>query len=178
MLRKLAQTMVRRMFPRVVLLAILVCPGCVFAAEELPRRAITPGAINTQVNQRNIENTICKKGWTKTMRPPASFTSGIKQIKMRQYGYAIGEIDNFELDHLVPLSIGGAPEDPNNLWPQPRTRNWTAADKDALEKSLQRQVCDGKVPLVEVQRAVMTDWIAAYKKYMSERSKKNRADVD
>jgi hypothetical protein len=50
--------------------------------------------------------------------------------------------------------------------------NWTAADKDALEKSLHRQVCDGKVSLGEAQRAVMTDWIAAYKKYMSSTAKK------
>ena len=155
-------------------MAALFVPQFVIAAEELPRRAITPSAINTQVNQRNIETTVCLKGWTKTMRPPASFTNGIKHIKFRQYGIAESELDNFELDHLVPLSIGGATEDPRNLWPQPRFGNWTAADKDTLEKSLHRQVCDGKIPLVEAQRAVMTDWIAAYKTYMSERAKRKR----
>jgi hypothetical protein len=145
------------------------------AAEELPNRQITPGAINTQVNQDNIDTTICVKGWSKTIRPPSSFTNGLKHIKLRQYGYAASDIDNFELDHLVPLSIGGAPEDPHNLWPQPHVGQWTAKDKNALESSLHNQVCDGKVPLREAQRAMATDWIAAYEKYMSSRAKRKRA---
>ena len=156
-------------------LAWLMCISCsTWAAQELPMRTHTPGAINNQVTQDNIDTTICIKGWTKTIRPPYSFTHGLKHIKMRQYGYAPDQIHAFELDHLVGLSIGGAPDDPRNLWPQPHFGEWTAADKDALEASLHRQVCDRKVPLREAQQAMATDWIAAYEKYMSERAKRKR----
>jgi hypothetical protein len=33
--------------------------------------------------------------------------------------------------------------------------------------NLCRLACDGKVPLAEVQRGIQTDWIAAYRKYIS-----------
>ncbi len=33
----------------------------------------------------------------------------------------------------MPLSIGGAPRDPHNLWPEPRTGPNNAEQKDQLE---------------------------------------------
>ncbi|MGH7883797.1 MAG: hypothetical protein ACREN8_13000 [Candidatus Dormibacteraceae bacterium] len=36
----------------------------------LPDASCTPGAANLQVNQANIQSTICKRGWSKTIRPP------------------------------------------------------------------------------------------------------------
>lgn len=37
--------------------------------------------------------------------------------------------------------------------------------KDALEDRLREMVCDGSLDLMEAQREIATNWIAAYKKY-------------
>jgi hypothetical protein len=36
----------------------------------LPRHDLTPGAIDPRVTQSNIRNTICRRGYTSTVRPP------------------------------------------------------------------------------------------------------------
>jgi hypothetical protein len=74
--------------------------------------------------------------------------------------------------HLVPLCLAGAPQDPANLWPQPRFGEWTADHKDQLEANLCRLACEGEVPLAEAQREIATDWIAAYRKYIGAGSRK------
>src|SRR3989338_6405173 len=45
------------------------------AHDGLPDHACTPGAINPAVTQSNIHETICRKGFTKTIRPPQSVTT-------------------------------------------------------------------------------------------------------
>ena len=95
---------------------------------------------------------------------------------MKQYGYEDQDPRDFEEDHAIALSLAGAPDDPANMWPQPRFGKWNAAMKDALEATLHRRVCDGRMSLTEAQTAMRTDWIAAYHKYMSKRAKGNRAN--
>lgn len=85
---------------------------------------------------------------------------------MREYGYVDTDPRHYEEDHLIPLSIGGAPEDTKNLWPQPRNSQWNAEKKDELEFKLYKLVCDGKVPLDEARKEIAQDWINTYKKYV------------
>ena len=144
-------------------------------AYELPDPKITPGAINEMVTQANIRGTICRKGWTRTIRPPVSYTNRLKRQLMRKYGVGSRDARDFELDHLIPLELGGAPDDPANLWPQPRTGTWTAELKDDLERTLNRRACEGRVSLAQAQQAIRTDWIAAYRNYETARAKGNRA---
>ena len=86
--------------------------------------------------------------------------------------YPLADLRDYEEDHLVPLCLAGAPQDPANLWPQPRFGEWSANRKDTLETKLCRLVCDGRVPLAEAQREIATDWIAAYRKYIGAGSRK------
>jgi hypothetical protein len=163
----------------------LLCPALLAAvaaivplsvlAYELPDPKITPGAINEMVTQANIRGTICTKGWTRTIRPPVSYTNRLKRQLMRKYGVGSRDVRDFELDHLIPLELGGAPDDPANVWPQPRTGTWTAELKDDLERTLNRRACEGRVSLAQAQQAIRTDWIAAYRKYETARAKGNRA---
>jgi hypothetical protein len=85
---------------------------------------------------------------------------------MKKYGYPLADARDYEEDHLVPLCLAGAPQDPANLWPQPRFGEWNADRKDKLEARLCRLACDGKTPLAEARRDIATDWIAAYQKYI------------
>jgi hypothetical protein len=147
-------------------------------AGDLPDPRLTPGSLNSSVNQGNIARTVCVKGYTKTIRPPASYTNRLKKEQIRSYGYADHNPKDYEEDHLIALSIGGAPEDPHNLWPQPRKSEWNAAKKDQLEFVLYKMVCSRELPLAEAQREMAQDWIAAWKRYVPGHSKHMRGRVD
>jgi hypothetical protein len=69
------------------------------------------------------------------------------------------------------MELGGAPQNEKNLWPQPRSGQWTAKMKDDLENVLNKRVCSGKMTLADAQKAISTDWTAAYKKYVSSAAK-------
>ena len=148
-----------------VALAALIFVQFAIAA-DLPDPRITPGAIDPSVTQANLQSTVCVKGYTKTVRPPSYFTNRLKKDQLREYGYADMDPRHYEEDHLIALSIGGAPEDPKNLWPQPRNSEWNAEKKDELEFKLYKLVCNGRVSLEEAQREMAKDWIGAYKKYV------------
>ena len=148
------------------LLLFTISHVLVALAGELPDPALTPGATNPDITQENIHQTICVKGYTKTIRPPAYYTNKLKKQQMRQYGYQDHNPKNYEEDHLIYLSIGGHPTDTRNLWPQPRNTSWNAGKKDELEVTLQHLVCRGKIPLATAQKEIATHWIEAYKKYV------------
>jgi hypothetical protein len=135
----------------------------------MPNKKLTPGAINPDVTQNNIQETICKKGYTKTIRPDENYTHNLKIKSIAEYGYEDRHLSNYEFDHLVSLEVGGAPSDPKNLWPEPHNvqGGWGSYTKDALENRLNQLICNGTITLARAQFEEANDWIAAYKKYVS-----------
>ena len=88
-------------------------------------------------------------------------------IILRRYGLPPGPHPDYEIDHLVPVCLGGG-NDVSNLWPQPRRNielKWNAEAKDRLETVLCDLVCDGLLDIGDEQEAIITDWIAAYHLY-------------
>ena len=125
---------------------------------SLPDPRCTRGAISPAVAQRNINSTICQYGYTRLIRPPESVTEPEKRASLAAYGDR-RPLDYYEYDHLVPLELGGAPNDPRNLWPEPgRTPNL----KDELERRLREVVCAGEMPLSIAQREIAANWVALY----------------
>ena len=121
-----------------------------------PDARCTPGALNPDVTQHTIGQTICVSGWTDTVRPSTSITNQEKAASMAAYGDR-GSIHDYEYDHLVSLELGGAVNDSRNLWPEPgRSPN----PKDALENALHRMVCGGEMKLTQAQHIIATGWIA------------------
>jgi hypothetical protein len=108
----------------------------------------TPGVLNPNVTQANIRSTICRHGWTETIRPPTSYTNALKRKQMRQYGET-GSLGDYQEDHLISLELGGSPTDPRNLWPEPYPR---ASDVDKIENELNSEVCSGELTLAEAQQ--------------------------
>ena len=108
----------------------------------------TPGVVNPDVTQADIASTICRRGWTRTVRPPVSYTNELKLRQMKEYGEA-GPPSGYQEDHLISLELGGHPTDPRNLWPEPYPR---ASEVDAIENSLNAQVCDGSLGLADAQQ--------------------------
>ena len=109
---------------------------------------LTPGALNADVTQATIGATICRRGWTRTVRPPVSYTNDLKRKGLRAYGLR-GPPSGYQEDHLISLELGGHPTDPRNLWPEPYPR---AADVDRVENELNARVCSGRITLAEAQR--------------------------
>jgi hypothetical protein len=107
----------------------------------------TPGVLNPDVTQANIATTVCRHGWTKTIRPPTSYTNELKRKQMREYGVG-GALSDYQEDHLISLELGGHPTDPRNLWPEPYPR---ASEVDSIENDLNARVCSGQLSLEQAQ---------------------------
>jgi hypothetical protein len=107
----------------------------------------TPGVLNPDVTQATIGSTICRRGWTRTIRPPVEYTDALKVKQMRAYGET-GSVSDYQEDHLISLELGGHPTDPRNLWPEPYPR---AAAVDEIENQLNALVCDRSLSLADAQ---------------------------
>ncbi|KAA2256716.1 hypothetical protein F0L68_26025 [Solihabitans fulvus] len=133
--------------------------------QPMPDPTCTPGAINPDVTQANINDTICKSGWTKTVRPATSVTSKMKAESARSYNLADDE--KSEYDHLVSLELGGAPDDPRNLWPEPGTvpnPKDTKAENPLHDLVCARVLHGGNtpyLPLAVAQQLIASDWTTA-----------------
>ena len=130
-----------------IFVATLIGLPVIAFADDLP--------FNPAVTQETIGNTICVFGWTKTVRPPVSFTNRVKIKLIRELELPEELLADFVLDHRIPLALGGAPSDPKNLELQP----WDEApEKDAVEACLARAVCAGKIKLDDARHRIWNDW--------------------
>lgn len=138
-------------------------------ALPLPRPDIVPpptvpGAIDPKVTQANIDRTICVPGYARSARPAYAITGPLKR-RMMDAQHPGEPMADYELDHLIPISIGGAPLDERDLWLQPRRGQANAGDKNVLAYVLWRLVCEHQVPLQTAQAAISRDWTKAYETY-------------
>jgi hypothetical protein len=156
----------------VILAAIVLSSGAALAAEA-PNNAITPGALNPAVTQNNIYTTICRRGWTRTVRPPERYTERIKREMLYRssspYCDPSARLREYELDHRVPIGVGGSPSDPKNLWDEPRFGGRNATQKDELEEVIHGLVCHHDMTLRQGQAVFLGDWRAGYSRYVHER---------
>ena len=128
--------------------ALVGCGRRASTGGVLASPTLTPGVLSPVVTQATIGSTICTRGWTRTVRPPTSYTSALKQRQMPAYGET-GPPSAYQEDHLISLELGGDPIDPRNLWPEPYPR---AADVDRIENGLNARVCAGTLSLADAQR--------------------------
>ena len=137
-------------------------------APGLPNSKLTPGATNPAVTQSTIRSTICVIGYTKTIRPPVSYTNKLKYDQLHS-GYNVnGDLNmrDYEEDHLIPLEVGGHPSSPLNLFPQYYKASAGARYKDKLENKMHLLVCSGRITLKAAQAVFRGDWTAGYRKYV------------
>jgi hypothetical protein len=127
-------------------------------ADIYPNPLRTPGATNPDIEQANIQETICNPRWsTKSIRPPSTYTSHLKVEQIREFGYDDTNPRDYEEDHLIPLELGGDPTDPKNIWPEPLDTSIPdggAMFKDKVENHLHAQVCAGNLTLEEAQKEI------------------------
>ena len=119
-----------------------------------PSAALTPGDILT-----TDANIVCVTGYTSTVRNVSEKT---KNQVYAEYGVIDHNRDTYEVDHFIPLELGGS-NDINNLWPEAADPRPGFHEKDVVENYLHHRVCDDKdMNLVEAQRLILLDCYAVY----------------
>src|ERR1700732_1019828 len=143
-------------------LAFLFLAQAVLAQEPtpiLPDPKLTPGDTFNVTAQD-----LCVPGYTKKVR---NVPAEMKREVYEEYGVTLHGTGDYEVDHLIPLELGGS-NSIKNLWPEShRTSPWNAQVKDRLEGKLHALVCSGQLDLKTAQQAIASNWIEAYKKYVS-----------
>jgi hypothetical protein len=144
------------------LLALMASPAWADST-IVPDPTLTPGAVRT-----TDAALICSTD-TRELR---HWSRKRDDRIMREYGLAPGPHPDFEVDHLIPLCLGGADDD-RNLWPEPRRSIepvWSAERKDELEARMCSLVCAGQIDAAEAQKEISDDWTDAYRKFIRDPS--------
>jgi hypothetical protein len=132
--------------------------GGVARPSHLPDPKLTPGDV-FDVTLADI----CTPGYSKTVRAVPKY---LRDQAFRNYGIEPHRRRDYQLDHLIPLAIGGS-NSIRNLWPQPHDAwPWGARVKDRLENRVHRLVCAGKLDLTTAQEEVAGEWTEAYRKHV------------
>jgi hypothetical protein len=127
--------------------------GCT-PSNGLPDAACTPGAIFADV----AAGQVCTPGYSTQAR---NVPQSVKDDVYAAYGIASHEPGQYEVDHLIPLQLGGS-NDIANLWPEAGDPRPGFHEKDRVEDYLHEQVCSGSLPLQEAQAQIAHDWYAVY----------------
>jgi hypothetical protein len=152
-----------------LIIALALCFSTAFAG-IYPDKILTPGDLNPAVSQDTLNETICKSGYTKTIR---AVTEEMHREVFALYGIPYSDHSLYEDDHFLSLELGGSNEN-TNRWPQaycPAGNRplisgcWGAREKDVVENHLHREICRGNLTLKEAQAKMLNDWIAEYKTY-------------
>lgn len=114
--------------------------------------AVAAALLNPAVTPQTLDETICRPGYTKTIRPTPAYVASLKRLTLGRGPEAKGYV----MDHVVPLELGGAPMAPN-LRPQPKAE---ARVKDREENRLHGAVCSGRMTLRDAQAQMLADWPA------------------
>ncbi len=122
-------------------------------------------ALNEDVRPETLQQTICLPGYTKSVRPSSRYSNGVKAKLLHDEGLDSTHAFRYELDHLVPLALGGHPRKLSNLALQARGGEQGAERKDILERRLQVLVCRGELALGDAQACIAEDWEACARQY-------------
>src|SRR5208282_1087672 len=102
---------------------------------------LTPGAIFPNVTVDMLAHV----GYTKSVR---NVPESEKERVFAEYGITHHSPGEYEVDHLIPLELGGS-NDIKNLWPEPYHGAWNAHIKDRLEDKLHAMVKSHQIDLGE-----------------------------
>lgn len=130
----------------------------------LPDSFCTPGShfplTTLQVNGQYAEEPgsvivgdICIAGYSKNVR---NVPISVKNQVLKNYGIVDYNSTLYEIDHLIPLSIGGD-NNIKNLWPE-HVEGYGYKVKDNVERCFLKKVCEGKMLLEEAQNIMSDNW--------------------
>lgn len=144
------------------------------AAHVLPDPAVVTGVANPAVNPGNYATTICRHGWTATVRPPVAFTNKLK-VSLTPSGY---KPSDGEGDHAQSIEDLGMPgpvplNDPAqvalfklNFWWEIYNDRYGARVKDRVETKVNRLLCAGKITAKQAHDALLPNWLIGFQMYV------------
>jgi hypothetical protein len=125
----------------------------------LPNPRLTPGEVFPGITAVQV----CVSGYASSVR---NVTRDQYVAVYAAYGLPYPEPSgSYELDHLVPLELGGDNSD-RNLWPEAASPAPGFHQKDELENYLHDAVCGGRMTLSDAQRGIAADWELLYQEYL------------
>lgn len=130
--------------------------GCV-VHDSLPDKACTPGSIFKSVSKSQV----CIPGYSRFVRHVSTQT---KNEVLKRYGIATSKNNEYEIDHLISLQLGGS-NDIANLWPEAASPLPGFHQKDSVENFLHSQVRKGKMTLQQADDQISKDWKVFLKQY-------------
>lgn len=129
----------------------------------IPDPRCTPGGINPSITAEMLRDTDFR---TRCVRNCAT-SEAEKHVTYKWYGIQkprsnSGDHQVCELDHLVPLELGGS-DGLGNIWPQCGPDSTVLQDryfkiKDRVENYLADEVKAGRIPVDAAQRGIASDW--------------------
>lgn len=123
-----------------------------------PDHTLTPGATIAGVTAAQV----CTSGWASRHR---HVTTALRHQVFAAYGIPYSTHSKYELDHLIPLELGGS-NSQRNLWPEVLTDDDSSGpSKDALENHLHALVCSGQLGLHTAQDGISHDWMTMWGLY-------------
>jgi hypothetical protein len=126
--------------------------------EGRPDPACTPGAV-----QPVDVDVVCHQS-TRTRR---EVPESVHRQAFEEYGLSYTQPRGaFEVDHLIPLELGGD-NAIANLWPEAAEPRPGFHEKDRVEDYLHEQVCAGNMSLTEAQRRIASDWVTVWQQIES-----------
>ena len=122
---------------------------------SLPDNDCTPGAVFQDATKEKI----CVQGYTKTVR---SVSTNLRKQVFAEYGISYPQsFGSYEVDHLIPLSLGGS-NNIANLFPEAAEPAPGFKEKDVVENYLHEEVCAGRVALSVAQERISDNWFLIY----------------
>ena len=124
---------------------------------ELPDRRCSPGAYYSKLTK----GVICS---------PSFHTGAIRDVPQsekfaveREYGKAASYYGrSVEIDHIVPLELGGS-NSIANLYFEPEAARPTITPRTNSRTRLHDMVCSGSITLRRAQRQIATNWKTLYR---------------
>jgi hypothetical protein len=147
------------------LFVLLLLTRATLAADAglYPDAKLTPGAVDVAATRELVCNS--HPSYTATHR---HVTLKTKREVFRRYGIDYAKHKDYEVDHFIPLEIGGL-NAIENLWPQ-RWAQPGAHQKDVTENALHRSVCRGDISLHDAQEIARGDWYRYFLVYSGKRA--------
>lgn len=119
-----------------------------------PDPRCTPGAAFSDVTAAEV----CTSGYSSSVR---DVPESEKNQAYAEYGITSHTTGQYEVDHFIPLEIGGS-NDIANLWPEAASPTPGFHEKDKVENYLHSQVCSGQMTLSQAQQAIAANWLTIY----------------
>jgi hypothetical protein len=115
----------------------------------LPDPDCTPGAVLPATKEQ-----VCVPGYATSVR---NVSQSLKNKIYASYGIVSHKPYEYEIDHLISLSLGGS-NDQSNLFPEAAEPRPGYHEKDKVEMFMYRSVCNGSMNLSDAQRIIATNW--------------------